>query len=198
MALLGIVDYSTSSSSDSDTEEEEEILDAKELQGNSAEDTKGRLPAPNLERTGDVPSREMDSESIFHNPYLKEKELNISKLSRHVLPSENKDAKKQTDKTEIKICRKFAAKGQCRFGDKCKFVHTQDQQDNTKPRMQGSNKRNGNKRHRPRLIGDLDGLFDEDDDEEREGSQRRRKRPGLTNSIIPSKKVVAMYNMFSK
>ena len=202
MALVGISNYGSSSSSDSETEEDD--LDAKDIQNHSGEQ-KLKLPPPDLDcKAGNSTP---GSESIFHNPYRTEKELNINTLSRHVLPSEveEKQKEKETYKNEVKICRKFAAKGHCRFGEKCKFSHAIPDTRELKINRNKSARRinhvvernNKYKTSKQTLIGDLDGIFEEEDEAER-NEQKRKKRPGLPDHIIPSKKAVDMYDRLSK
>ena len=198
MALLGVAEYGTSSSSDSDSEDLGLKDSTPHCRGH-----KMKLPPPDLDckKIHGSPG----SESIFHNPYRKEHDLNIDTLSRHVLPSEIKEKEEKAKPVkQMNICRKFAAKGQCRFGDKCKFSHvvpeTQEyikitnQHDRSSRNMFGKDKYG---QSRPMLIGDLDGLFD-DEDADGCNQKKRKKRPGLPTSIIPSKKALAMYKMSQK
>ena len=198
MALLGISEYGTSSSSDSDSKDSAELGIRDPDSDSTCGALKMKLPPPDLDCNDCSPT----SESIFHNPYSKEYKLNIDTLSRHVMPSESKEKQEKRDPpVQIKICRKFAVTGKCRFGDKCKFSHAGTKE------YSATTKHSARSRHdmsekgrlhssRPMLIGDLDGLFDEDAGTD--CSKRKRKRPGLAHNLIPSKKALDMYNRFSK
>lgn len=204
MALLGIADYD-SSSSNSDSETDDDHLYVTEFQMKPAV-LIGKLPVPDLDGKEDGKVAKFPgSDSIFHNPYRKEKELNIDTLSRHVLPTEIKETHKTMHGTnEVKVCRKFAMKGKCRFGDKCKFVHStaQHQQERKRTRENCTQSEKMLEKQRTMLIGDLDGLFDDDNDDDDDGEdiikKKRKKRPGLANCLIPSKKAVEMYNSLNK
>ena len=189
MALLEIAEYGTSSTSDSDSDNEE-----SEIGGFShcSPERVVALPPPDLD-SNEVHSSAR-SESIFHNPYREEHELNICTLSRHVLPSENSDKQNKSVSSEQKtICRRFAAKGRCRFENKCKFSHAVSESKPYKSREYQHTESS----YRSKLTGNAGGIFDDDNDSIT-GERKKRKRPGLGNHLIPSKKVVAMYNRFSK
>lgn len=83
-----------------------------------------------------------------------------------------------TVKNGKKICWNYR-KGRCRFGSKCTFAHDSDiqkteklQRDQVEP-IEEANKVNLIRNKKPGVAS---------------------KRPGLTNSIIPSKKVMKGYN----
>jgi len=188
MAPHEIAEYGTSSTSDSDSDSEESEIGS--LTHCSTEKVEA-LPPPDLD------SHEVrysaSSESIFHNPYRKEHELNICTLSRHILPSDNSEKQKKPISIEQrKICRRFAAKGRCRFENKCKFSHAVSE---SIPFRGCENHAESSCRS---TLADNTGSIFYDDTDSISGERKKRKRPGLGNHLIPSKKVVAMYNRFSK
>lgn len=75
-----------------------------------------------------------------------------------------------------KICWSYR-KGRCRFGSACTFAHDSDvQATDTKPSSSGETQREVQKKA-PSGITD----------------KVKKKRPGLSNTLVPGKKVVQMY-----
>lgn len=113
--------------------------------------------------------------SVFSNPFVEAENAKKAILEKHVKMTPTKDEVKMINGK--KICWNFR-KGRCRFGHNCKFAHDSDLQ---------------------RENSDLVPLPDQtvtDVETELENDNTkvvRKKRPGLTQGLVPGKKVMKMY-----
>ena len=128
-----------------------------------------KLPNPLLSK---VPRRHTGSKisvhnSVFRNPFEKAEVAQHSILEQHVKMSERRE--KRTSKN---ICYNYK-KGKCNFGAKCRFLH-----DNVQ--------RFAEKRTLNTAENCADGKNFDDDSYMSE--IKRRKRAGITNALLPSKK----------
>lgn len=200
MSLLGLVpDYGSDSSSPSDSDEEETRLEgcARHTGSNRNTDNETKepqipLPLPTLDlktdsapNTKELNQRTYQTSSVFFNPFLAEEKKKLSVLEKHVQLSEGKSEEdKQKSK---KICFKFQ-KGRCRLNDKCKFSH--DLVATGTPSFETEKPRE------PSLAPSVStsGTRYEPDEEEEAWEQKKKKRkPGVTDSLVPPKRAMAAY-----
>ncbi|XP_037068811.1 uncharacterized protein LOC119090122 [Pollicipes pollicipes] len=120
--------------------------------------------------------------SVFSNPYRQAEDARRAILEKHVkLTTAPADLRQINGK---QVCWNYR-KGRCRFGRGCKFAHDSDLQrsgdEPAEPPLTTTHEP-GSKRPAP----PVDGLVPS------------KKRPGLSQTLVPGKKVVKMYNRTRK
>ncbi|XP_050719856.1 uncharacterized protein LOC127000317 isoform X4 [Eriocheir sinensis] len=196
--MAGLVaDYSSSSEGESELELAKEIStriadqktvnyfespgkkDTKKVKKN---ESKKQEVLANPLRKSAIPSPfESDSSaSVFFNPFHKAQEDKKTVLEKHVKMTENpKDVLEINGK---KICWNYR-KGRCKFGHNCKYAHDSDiSKPSDSKDMQNAT---GTVLHGDTLATQVpvtDAVIDE-------LSTKKKKRPGLSDGIVPSKKV---------
>ncbi len=139
-------------------------------------------PTENLKNPFRVTSSEKSEPkglSVFANPFREAEEFEKSIIEKHV-----KLAPKLEDVKEIngrKICWNFR-KGRCRFGGNCVFAHDSEL-------LLASKQQELNNTTQCAVKGPD---FNSRECHETQ-SQPRNKRPGLSQGIVPGKKVMRMY-----
>ncbi|XP_056644694.1 zinc finger CCCH domain-containing protein 8 [Diorhabda sublineata] len=192
MSLVPDYDSSSpSSSSSSISDSEGENIQIKKLQVN----IKTKLPTPTFGASNDLQNK-LSKTSVFKNPFVEAENAKEAILEKHV---KMVDAK---DNTVIingkKICWNYR-KGRCRFGHKCKYAHDSDIQ-KTKEQIEVEKAVTINNSIVCENI--LSGMkskpvktTDErsDNEEGNTKNKQKRKRPGLTQGLIPGKKIMKQY-----
>lgn len=123
-----------------------------------------------------------NTSSVFKNPFTEEENEKEAVLQKHVKMIENKEAMRVIN--GVKVCWNYR-KGRCRFGHKCKYAHDSDVQINQNTVViEGS----------PNLPepskNDIASIQDE---MKAQKNVQKRKRPGLTQGLVPGKKVMKSY-----
>lgn len=128
-----------------------------------------KLPAPRFKDSGII------NESVFRNPYLEAERAKSAVLEKHVKMVPSKD---NITKVNGKNICWMNRKGRCRFGNKCKFAHDSElfNDPNSKNISIEDNKSKNNNY-------DLN---------------KKRKRPGLSQNLIPGKKVLKLFEKTEK
>ncbi|XP_046681133.1 uncharacterized protein LOC124367948 [Homalodisca vitripennis] len=172
-----VADYGGSSDSNSSTDG---LIDVKEKERIPLASGGEKLPLPKFSEDG-------VTNSVFKNPFVEEENAKSAILEKHVKMIPAKD-----DITQIngkQICWMYR-KGRCRFGHNCKFAHDSDLYCETPTEtpepetttvcdtLSGSSTSAKNDR--------LDGSAETD-------VAKKKKRPGLTQGLVPGKKVMNMY-----
>lgn len=124
--------------------------------------------------------------SVFANPFKDAEEAEKSTLEKHV-----KLAPKLEDVKEIngrKICWNFR-KGRCRFGSNCVFAHDSELVFQEEKKVEPSANSQIISRNFPKAKVDTSSSSDTSGASGRKGS----KRPGLSQGIVPGKKVLKMF-----
>ncbi|XP_063531795.1 uncharacterized protein LOC134742506 [Cydia strobilella] len=180
--MNALLDYGTSSSGSSD-EDNEESPDEK-----STEDaSKPKLPKPALGESS-------LHTSVFSNPFVEAELAKAAILEKHVKMVPGKDNTQMINGK--KICWNYR-KGRCRFGHNCKYAHDSDIQ-KTAEELQAE------KQKLKTVVCEGSGtmtsvppphvVLDTDEDTwEGEADRRKLKRPGLSQGLVPGKKVIKMY-----
>lgn len=105
------------------------------------------------------------NESVFRNPYLEAERAKSAVLEKHVKMVPAKD---NVTKVNGKNICWMNRKGRCRFGNKCKFAHDSEL-------FNGPTNING------------------ETSEESHNLKKKKRRPGLSQTLIPGKKVLKMF-----
>lgn len=114
--------------------------------------------------------------AVLGNPYREAEDAKTAALEKHVKMVESDD--KILLKNGKKICWNFR-KGRCRFGSKCTYAHDSD--------IQGMSSTPAD--HSATTSFDI---FESDT--VKPPSREKKKRPGLSDTLIPSKKVLKNYS----
>ncbi|XP_063700391.1 zinc finger CCCH domain-containing protein 8 [Culicoides brevitarsis] len=192
MSFLGLVADYGSSEEDSEQEIGEKIK--KEVLSEDPSDTSSENDEENDEKeskqkvTMKLPSAadllgasssQKVHGGVLTNKYKLEEDQKIANLERHV-KMVNTDLNTKT-KNGKKICWSYR-KGRCRFGSSCTFAHDSDVQTSSSTASGSLEEPKSTKRK-----------SSETEIEQNRGSGVKKKRPGLSNTLIPGKKVVQMY-----
>lgn len=136
-----------------------------------------RLPAPCLGG--------LSSSSVFSNPFQDEKQAQLSILERHVKLSDG-----NWSKGGKSICLAYQRDGRCRYGTKCKYSHGSDLPQGSAAPAQREIAGNdlSNK------VLEAHGLGSgEEHVEEPQNDKGKRKKPGLSDTLIPPKRSLKSY-----
>lgn len=152
--------------------------------------TKLKLPAPNFDASKNT-AEEINS-SVFLNPFREAENAKEAILQKHVKMVEAKDNVIVINGK--KICWNYR-KGRCRFGHNCKFAHDSDVQ---KSKDQIDAERSAAMQPTVVCQNTQIGLqIPQTDIEKNEDeppiSNMKRKRPGLTQGLVPGKRVMKQY-----
>ncbi|KAJ8955143.1 hypothetical protein NQ318_009036 [Aromia moschata] len=193
-----VADYGDSSnssaSSELDSEPENDSTSQTEIQSQSVP-AKYKLPTPNF---GDAKDNDDNTKSsVFKNPFIEAENAKEAILQKHVKMVDTKDNIVVINGR--KICWNYR-KGRCRFGHNCKFAHdsdiqkTNDQIEAEKTvAIQNSvvcqSSQLGNSQYVPQPTAQDMQQIGEDPVQ----VKQKRKRPGLTQGLVPGKKVMKNY-----
>lgn len=199
MASL-VADYGTSSSSESsgddisddadNTLKEEEEEDDEEEENDENNEicktaSKEKLPLPTPDFNG-IPTMKT---SVFSNPFVEAEKAKSAILEKHVKMTPTLDDTKMINGR--KICWNYR-KGRCRFGHNCTFAHDSDLH-RTATELEAIRTPQETVICQTQYNGQVSINDDDEIDQENNQMNRRKKRPGLSQSLIPSKKVLKMY-----
>ncbi|KAK0178739.1 hypothetical protein PV327_007602 [Microctonus hyperodae] len=146
-------------------------------------DNKLPLPTPDFNGTPTLKT------SVFSNPFVEAEKAKSAILEKHVKMTPTLDDTKMINGR--KICWNYR-KGRCRFGHNCTFAHDSDlhRSSSELEAIRAPQETIICQTHFNNQIGVND---DEENEQENNQTQKRKKRPGLTQNIIPGKKVFKMY-----
>jgi len=208
---LGLLDaYLSDSDSDADSEEggeghekqeqgEEEKPEVKEtlvnpfLKGSSSGSTNW-LPKPSFMQEAEKVSGIKFDNSVFSNPFRAKEDKKDAILEQHVEMTQKQEAGRTINGK--KVCWNFR-KGRCRHGHKCSFAHDSDVKTSVVESL-----------YTPKYDEGAQVSCDKVDtmtvqplqmnrsmrEEEDEGQKVRKKRPGLSEGLMPSKKAMQFHN----
>lgn len=172
-----VADYGSSAS-----ESEEKSDESRESFPDSDEESRSKEPGVKSNDRPKLPGPSFQlTSSVFSNPFREEEVAQSTILERHVKMTT--PVSQQTTVNGKQICWNYR-KGRCRFGHNCKYVHDSD-------------------------VVNLPGTTQEPEPAEPEvvaasaaapvasggpSQSRKNKRPGLSDSVVPSKKAMKFYH----
>ncbi|XP_069701827.1 uncharacterized protein [Periplaneta americana] len=184
MASL-VADYSSSGESedDVDTDSVPEVCTINgQINGRGCE----KLPRPEFGATGVASVKN----SVFSNPFVEAENAKKAILEKHVKMTPTRDEIKMINGK--KICWNFR-KGRCRFGHNCKFAHDSDLHRSETELQESGNQTEQVPLQSQNQVVPITEEQTEVDGENTPSKLIRKKRPGLTQGLIPGKKVMKMY-----
>ncbi|KAJ8680259.1 hypothetical protein QAD02_016046 [Eretmocerus hayati] len=179
-------DHSDSESSKEEVEEEEEQGGAateEDDQKNTASDKKLPLPTPDFNGGPTV------NTSVFTNPFVEAEKAKSAILEKHVKMTPTLDDTKMINGR--KICWNYR-KGRCRFGHNCTFAHDSDLH-RSAAELEAMRMPQETIICQTEYNGSSGMNEEEEVDQENNQMNKRKKRPGLSQTLVPGKKVLKMY-----
>lgn len=181
-----------------DIDDESNDRDDNSNNKSSYDNNKLPLPTPDFNATPTLKT------SVFTNPFVEAEKAKSAILEKHVKMTPTLDDTKMINGR--KICWNYR-KGRCRFGHNCTFAHDSDlhrsaaeleairtPQETVICQTHFNNQKiyhiNGDNHDDNNKDNDND---DDEIDQENNQMIKRKKRPGLSQSLIPGKKVLKMY-----
>jgi len=168
------------------------------------------LPKPSFMQETEKISGVIFDNSVFSNPFRAREDKKVAILEHHVGVTNRQEAANMFNGK--KVCYNFR-KGRCRHGHRCKFAHDNDVRKEVSDSLysakydeaaQISNDKVETDT-RPHLnlaptTEDVDLLIPQDPDPEAAViSSGKKKRPGLSDKLVPSKKAMKFHNkVYSK
>ncbi|KAK9876989.1 hypothetical protein WA026_016018 [Henosepilachna vigintioctopunctata] len=180
-----VADYGSSSESD----DESSLSDVKkesdtEVSTKVNDSLQPKLPPPDFTVKSIPDQNGFQSNSVFKNPFLEEENEKEAVLQKHVKMVDLQNAIVINGK---KICWNYR-KGRCRFGHNCKYAHDSDIQ-KTPEQIEAEKMVIQSKGV---IINKINTDVTNSNDE-LSSVTSKRKRPGLTQGLLPSKKVMKNY-----
>ncbi|CAL1689672.1 unnamed protein product [Lasius platythorax] len=222
MASL-VADYGTSSGSDSETngdvsddafkgadkaesEEDEEEEDDNDENSNLHNDENGHVRIDETAASREklpLPTPDFNSAStlmktsVFSNPFVEAERAKSAILEKHVKMTPTLDDTKMINGR--KICWNYR-KGRCRFGHNCTFAHDSDLHRSAaelealrtpQETLVCQTRYNGQQQQTSPVANDEENEVDQENNQT--VNRKRKKRPGLSQLLLPSKRVFKLY-----
>jgi len=152
------------------------------------------LPKPSFMQEAEKVSGIKFDNSVFSNPFRAKEDKKDAILEQHVEMTQKQEAGRTINGK--KVCWNFR-KGRCRHGHKCSFAHDSDVKTSVVESL-----------YTPKYDEGAQVSHDKVDtmtvqplqmnrsmrEEEEEGQKVRKKRPGLSEGLMPSKKAMQFHN----
>lgn len=200
LGLLGTYDSSSSSSEEEEREQPIPQTLSNPFASNSS--SLARLPKPSfmVETEDKISSSVKVQNSVFNNPFRDKEDQKRAILEKHV-----EMTVKQEDLKTIngrKVCWNFR-KGRCRFGHKCTFAHDSDVKVTSANQTPDpvAEMAEAAVSSAPKAIQLADSEYESGaviSAEDSQGMVRKKKRPGLSDDLVPGKKAMKFYNKVYK
>jgi len=192
---------------ESDKEEDEEEEDNNKDEDNRNNDghmritettaSKEKLPLPTPDFNG---ASTLLRTSVFLNPFVEAERAKSAILEKHVKMTPTLDDTKMINGR--KICWNYR-KGRCRFGHNCTFAHDSDLHRSAaelealrtpQETLVCQTRYNGQQQQQQQILSPTNDDENEVDQENNQTANRKRKkRPGLCQLLLPSKKVYKQF-----
>lgn len=177
-----VADYGDSSNSDSAPESDSEN-EKSPTESTIDSSLQIKLPTPVFLEESNI-NEKINTNSVFKNPFKDEETKKEALLQKHVKMVDSKNNIVAINGK--KICWNYR-KGRCRFGHNCKFAHDSDIQKST-DQLQAE-KCSALAQNTVVVSPQAQEQFLDDKVE----NLKRKKRPGLTQGLVPGKKVMNNY-----
>lgn len=180
------ISFFADAASSSDGEEDDKKESDKRTEPLPSPLLSGRLPAPRLGTQS-----KGSTSGVFSNPFKDEERAQLSILERHVKLSDSNWAKGGKG-----VCLAYQRDGRCRYGTKCKYSHGTDLPPGAT--MSSHGELSGSGGDAPEMVKDNSKLGElqsgEAAGDETQAERGKRKKPGLSNTLIPPKKALKNYH----
>lgn len=127
--------------------------------------------------------------SVFSNPFAEAEKAKSAILEKHVKMTPTLDDTKMINGR--KICWNYR-KGRCRFGHNCTFAHDSDLH-RSAAELEALRAPQETVICQTQYTGQVAIKDEEEVDQENNQNLKRKKRPGLSQTLIPGKKVLKLY-----
>lgn len=174
MASL-VADYGESSGTDSGSEDSE----SEKVTKKSPKTSSQKLPLPKFGEEGILRN------SVFANPFVEAENAKSAILEKHVKMIPTQDNITQINGKQI--CWMYR-KGRCRFGHNCKYAHDSDLYNTSSVETSESVDNSVICDTLNNIVNNSVNVESEDCD-----NQKKKKRPGLSETLVPGKKYMNMY-----
>ncbi|KAG4075287.1 hypothetical protein HA402_003078 [Bradysia odoriphaga] len=165
--------YASSSDDDDDDTTNSSDNDDETVNETMQQPTKESIPLPSASFLLSGKCKGATDGHVFNNPYKDAENAKIASLEKHVKMVATEEHIQV--KNGKKICWNYR-KGRCRFGSNCTFAHDEvELPSTTAETTQEMTEENRSNFSQPPNV-------------------KKKKRPGLGNSIVPSKKVMKHYH----
>jgi len=201
---LGLLGAYESGSEDSESEQSEEEIQSDSRTTEPPEEAldnpfggdgaKPCLPKPSFmqEQQGKITGLRLDT-SVFSNPFRDKEDKKKAILEQHVNMTQRQEEMKMIDGK--KVCWMYR-KGRCRQGSRCKFAHDNDVKTDKAKEMPKYDEESQitNDKAKYGAMEQLRNIpLNEESSQEVTDAVVRKKRPGLSQGIVPSKKAMKFH-----
>lgn len=187
-------------------EDEEEEEDDNDENSNSHNDENGHVRMNETTASREklpLPTPDFNSAStllktsVFSNPFVEAERAKSAILEKHVKMTPTLDDTKMINGR--KICWNYR-KGRCRFGHNCTFAHDSDLHRSAaelealrtpQETLVCQTRYNGQQQQTSLAANDEENEVDQENNQT--ANRKRKKRPGLSQLLLPSKKVFKLY-----
>lgn len=160
----------------------------------SAAGPKVTLPTPSFLKLDPQSSGDIPKGSVFVNPYIQAENEKQAILEKHVKMVDTKDNVRVINGK--KICWNYR-KGKCRFGHNCIYAHDSDLQ-KTAEQLEAENQIQQTVLCQNKTLPQSTPHELKQIQCEAVLNRQKRKRPGLTQGLVPGKKVMKDYMRHKK
>lgn len=217
MSLVAGYDSSSESEIESKTNDDDSSENDSEEVSDEKESSFLPLPKSLTAKKVDKDARKLNTNSVYSNPYYKQQSDSLKVLSKHtnlsaieILKKDKQKKKKFEQKKKQKLCTHYFKHGTCKYENECKFLHSLREVESESPggsaivtsvvpslaKEASISKKLIKKSNQVQNVNYINNEIEipaEVDDDWDGETKLRKKRPGLSDTIVPSKKALKMY-----